>query len=162
MSSPPLPSPLSPSSSPSPSLPCTRPPSSPPARAAPCGPDARPSAPGGVAPGPLGAVTFSPPAARLPGPLARGPSAPCARPSWPRCAAPALGSVDPGAVPRASRCGLRDLAPPVHPTCSRVRSPTRAVIYSCFSINFKTLLVSVLRRALRRATIHFNFRLFNV
>jgi hypothetical protein len=46
-------------------------------------------------------------------------------------------------------------APPVHPARSRVRSPTHVVIYSWFLINYKPCLVSVLRRALRRATIHF-------
>jgi cbb3-type cytochrome oxidase subunit 3 len=40
-----------------------------------------------------------------------------------------------------------------------VRSPTRAVIYSWFLINFKLCLVSVLHRALRRPTIQFNFRI---
>jgi hypothetical protein len=64
VSSPPLPSPLSPSSSPYPSLPYTRPPSYPlrarplqPLRVAPCGPGTRPSAPGGV---PLGVAAPSP------------------------------------------------------------------------------------------------------
>jgi hypothetical protein len=66
-------------------------------------------------------------------------------------------------------------------TCSRVRKPTRAVIIFGFVVNFKlrklascvarffarricliSYPINVLRRALCRATIHFNFRLFNV
>jgi hypothetical protein len=65
-------------------------------------------------------------------------------------------------------------------TCSRVRKPTRAVIIFGFVVNFKlrklacciarfiarricliSYPINVLRRALRRATIHFNFRLFS-
>jgi hypothetical protein len=97
-----------------------------------------------------------PQAAWLPGPLACGRSPPCAR-SRPRCTAPALGSVDPGAARVAS---VRPRAPPFNPTRSRVRSPTRAVIYSWFLINFKLRLVSMLRHALRRATNLFNFRFY--
>jgi hypothetical protein len=92
-------------------------------------------------------------------PLARGSLAPPARPSWPRRRAPsraapllpgtasrpalARGSLAPGATSQPrwaafafgsvdSRRGLRGLAPPVQPTCSRVCSPTRAVIDSWF------------------------------
>jgi hypothetical protein len=224
VSSPPLPSPLSPSSSPSPSLPCVRPPSPlracplQPLRAAPCGPGARPSAPSvrpGPAPSPAAASALAawpaptppPPAAVLvapaprrdPGPLraapatggaaqppahglrppARGvpapggatPRPPRAWPLGPLCAAvpaPVRGPCPRQRGPRRGssrvpariawpRRGLHGLAPPVHPARSRVRSPTHAVIYSWFLINFKTCLVSVLRRALRRATNLSNF-----
>jgi hypothetical protein len=95
-----------------------------------------------------------PPTTRLSNPLACGPSAPCTRPSRPRCVASTLGSVDPGAARVAS---ARPRAPLFTPMRSRVRSPTRAVIYSWFLIKFKLRLVSVLRLALRRATNLFNF-----
>jgi hypothetical protein len=98
-------------------------------------------------------VRSRPPAARLPSPLTCSPSAPSARRSRPRCAAPALGSVDPGTARVAS---ARPRAPPFTPTRSRVHSPTRAVIYSWSLINFKLRLVSVLRRA----TNLFNFRFY--
>jgi hypothetical protein len=98
-----------------------------------------------------------PPCARLPSPLACGPSAPYALSSRPRCTTPVLGSVDPGAARVAS---VSPRAPPFTPTRSRVRSPTRAVIFSWFLINFKLRLVSVLRRALHRATNLFNFRFY--
>jgi hypothetical protein len=119
-----------------------------PRRAAPCARPRLPVARRGPSrpPTPLRAAS-RPPAARLPGPLACGPSAPCARPSRPRCTAPALGSMDPGAARVAS---TRPRAPPFTPTRSRVRSPTRAVIYSWFLINFKLRLVSLLSRASSR------------
>jgi hypothetical protein len=65
-----------------------------------------------------------------------------------------------GPPTRPLRTSRRGLAPPVHPTHSRVRSPTLAVIYSWFLINFKPCLVSVLRRVLHRATNLFNFRFY--
>jgi hypothetical protein len=126
-------------------------------RRGPC-PSAQPPARGLPGPGaasrPLGAA---PAQARSP---LRAASAPCARRPSPR---------------RNSR-GL------VYPlTRSRVRKPTRAMIIFGFVVNFKLrklvccvacfvarriYLISdpmnVLRRALRRTTIHFNFRLFNV
>jgi hypothetical protein len=65
--------------------------------------------------------------------------------------------VDPGAARVASAWPR---APLFTPTRSRVRSPTRAVIYSWFLINFKLRLVSVLRRVLRRTMNMFNFRFY--
>jgi hypothetical protein len=64
--------------------------------------------PSGAAPGPLRTAS-QPLATRLPGPLARDPSAHCARPSQPRCVAPVFGSMDPDAARVAS---ARPHAPP--------------------------------------------------
>jgi hypothetical protein len=65
--------------------------------------------------------------------------------------------MDPVAARVAS---ARPRAPRFTPTRSRVRIPTRAVIYSWFLINFKLRLVSVLRHALHRAMNLFNFRFY--
>jgi hypothetical protein len=100
-------------------------------------------------------------------PRRRGP-APAPSPArGPLCAAPAPGgAARPGPLHAVSAPGTARVAsawpraPPFTPTRSRVRSPTRAVIYSWFLINFKLRLVSVLRHALRRATNLFNFRFY--
>jgi hypothetical protein len=93
-------------------------------------------------------------------PRRRGSLSPCARPSRPRCAAPAFGNVDPQRGSRGLDAACAASRSPVYPMRSHVGSPTRAVIYFWFLINFKLCLVSVLRRALHRATNLFNFRFY--
>jgi hypothetical protein len=131
-----------------------------PPRTRPLAPYARPLAPCAWRPGPRRRGSLAPSRAAPRSRCAR-PPAPCARPSRPRCAASALGSMDPWRGP----CAYLDMVRvasrfPIYPTHSRVRSPTRAVIYSWFLINFKPCLVSVLRRTLRHATNLFNFRFY--
>jgi hypothetical protein len=124
-------------------------------------------APDDVAPDPLGVAPWPPSRA--------APRSWCAQPLGPlRAAVPALvrglclWQRGPPAWPlRASRRGSRGLVTacaashfPVYPTHSRVRSPTCAVIYSWFLINFKPCLVSMLRRALRRVMNLFNIRFY--
>jgi hypothetical protein len=113
-------------------------------------------------------------------PPARPPRPPVRRPG-PSARSPALGAQPParGLRPLRTasrpRCDSRGLVYPL--THSRVRKPTRAVIIFGFVVNFKLRKlacyvarriclisdpINVLCRALRRATIHFNFRLFNV
>jgi hypothetical protein len=105
------------------------------------------------------------PLARCPGPWRRGSLAPSVRPSRPRCAASAFGSVD----PRRSPCARPGTARVASARPARPRAPRspnafpRAQPHASGDgflvlINFKLCLVSVLHRALRRATIHFLFQ----
>jgi hypothetical protein len=156
---------------------------SPPARAPSSLPYARASLRGGAPLLPCGA-------AARPSPFPRGGPAPARRPgpsAWspaPSAApAPARSPLRVASAPCARRPGPRAtrVASFTPLTRSRVRKPTRAVIIFGFVVNFKLRKlacciarfvarriclisdpINVLRRALRRATIHFNFRLFNV
>jgi hypothetical protein len=128
--------------------------------------------PGGSPCAPLAAPSRRPCAApRVPllpcpgAPLSAPRRRPCPAPTHPRTA---LTVPLPYSAPAAAPCSA---PPPWRPSCPRrgfarprhaQRVPARVGIVLWFLINFKLCLINMLRRALRRTTIHFNFRLFNV